>query len=59
MHLSPTLRYYRKNNAHHITYMSVLIFLKNLDLRKNAYSQTASWGASRFGEKAILQGGCR
>ena len=42
MHLSPTLRYYRKNNAHHITYISVLIFLKNLDLRENAYSRTTS-----------------
>jgi len=26
MHFSPTLRYYLKNNARHINYMSVLIF---------------------------------
>jgi len=42
MYFSPTLRYFHKNNAHNITHMVVLIFLKNLDLRKNAYSWTAS-----------------
>ncbi len=26
MHFPPTLRYYIKNNARHITYMPVLIF---------------------------------
>ena len=34
MHFPPTLRYYLKNNARHITYMSVLIFYKCLDSRK-------------------------
>ncbi len=42
MHFPPTLRYFHKNNAHNITYMTVRIFLKNLDLRINAYSRTAS-----------------
>jgi len=42
MHLVPTLRYFHKNNARNINYMAVLIFSKNLDLRKNAYFQTAS-----------------
>ncbi len=42
MHFSPTLRYFHKNNARDIIYMTVLIFLKNLDLRINVYSQTAS-----------------
>ncbi len=42
MHFSPTLRYFHKNNARNINYMAVLIFLKNLDLRKNTYSRTAS-----------------
>ncbi len=43
MHFPPTLRYYHKNNARNITYMAVLIFPKNLDLRKNVYSRTGSW----------------
>ncbi len=43
MHFPPTLRYFHKNNARNIIYMAVLIFLKNLDLRKNTYSQTTSW----------------
>ena len=30
------------NNARNIIYMTVLIFLKSLDLRKNVYSQTNS-----------------
>lgn len=42
MHFSPTLRFFHKNNARNITYMTALIFPKNLDLRKNAYSRTAS-----------------
>jgi len=42
MHFSPTLRYFHKNNAHNITYMAVLIFPKNLNLRINAYSRTSS-----------------
>ena len=43
MYFSPTLRYFHKNNARNIIYMAVLIFLKNLDLRKNTYSPTTSW----------------
>ncbi len=42
MHFHPTLCYFHKNNARNITYMAVLIFPKNLDLRKNAYSRTTS-----------------
>ncbi len=42
MHFFPTFRYFHKNNARNITYMAVLIFPKNLDLRKNTYSRTAS-----------------
>ena len=42
MPFSPTLRYFNKNNARNINYMTALIFLKNLDLRKNAYSRTTS-----------------
>ena len=42
MHFYPTLRYFHKNNARNITYMAALIFPKNLDLNKNAYSRTAS-----------------
>ena len=34
MHFSPTLRYFRKNNARNMNYMAALIFQKNLDLRK-------------------------
>jgi len=48
MHFSPTLRYFQKNNARDINYMTVLIFPKNLDLRKNAYSRKASWAATIF-----------
>ncbi|MCP4343805.1 MAG: hypothetical protein GY799_34260, partial [Desulfobulbaceae bacterium] len=40
MHFSPTLRFFHKNNARNIAYMAVLIFLKNLDLKINAYSRT-------------------
>ncbi len=40
MHLAQTLRYFQKNNARNITYMAVLIFLKNLDFEQNAYSRT-------------------
>jgi|GEM_PF-749158 len=43
MQFSPTLCYFHKNNVRNITYMTVLIFLKNLDLRIHAYSRTASW----------------
>jgi len=49
MHPPPTLRYFHKNNAHNITYMAVLIFPKNLNLRqvsarlRDAYSRTSSW----------------
>ena len=46
MHFSPTIRYFDKNNARNITYMTVLIFLENLDLRINAYSRTVSWDKS-------------
>ncbi len=42
MHFPSTLRYFYKNNARNINYMAVLIFLKNLDLRKNACSRTTS-----------------
>ncbi len=42
MHFPSTLRYFQKNNARNINYITVLIFSKNLDLRKNAYSRTAS-----------------
>ncbi len=42
MHLSPIFHYFIKNNARHINHMTVLIFPKNLDLSKNAYSQIAS-----------------
>ncbi len=42
MYFFPTLRFFQKNNARNITYMTVLIFLKNLDLKINAYSRTAS-----------------
>ena len=42
MHFAPTLRYFHKNNARNIDHMALLIFPKNLDLRKNAYSRTAS-----------------
>jgi hypothetical protein len=42
MHFHPTLRYFRKNNARNIVYMAALIFSENLDLNKNAYSQTSS-----------------
>ena len=42
MHFFPTLRYFPKNNARNIAYMTVRIFLKNLDLRINAYSRTTS-----------------
>jgi len=41
MNFLPTLRFFHKNNARNIAYMAVLIFPKNLDLRKNAYSRTA------------------
>jgi len=44
MHLSPTLRYYQKNNACHINSISVLIFYNQFDLRKTTYSRTASLG---------------
>ena len=33
---------FRKNNACNIKYMTVLVFQKCLDLRKNAYSRTTS-----------------
>jgi hypothetical protein len=56
MHFSPTLRYFPKNNARNIAYMAVLIFRKNLDLRRNAYSQTASWCRSSTAEQFILFG---
>ena len=42
MHLTQTLRYFQKNNARNITYMAVLIFLKNLDFEQNAYSRISS-----------------
>ena len=38
----PVLRYFQKNNARNIIYMAVLVFLRNLNLRKNACSRTAS-----------------
>jgi len=65
MHFPPTLRYFHKNNARNINYMTVLIFLKNLDLRINAYSRTASWTISfsdkRTGGSQVINGsfGCR
>jgi len=43
MHFTPTLRYYHKINARNINRIAVLIFLANLDLRKNDYSWTAFW----------------
>ncbi len=42
MHFSPTLRYFQRNNARNIEYMTVLISLEKLDLRINAYSRTNS-----------------
>ena len=38
----PNSLLFTKNNARNINYMSVLIFRKCLDLRKNTYSRTAS-----------------
>ena len=38
----PNSSLFAKNNARNINYMSVLIFRKRLDLRKNIYSRTAS-----------------
>jgi hypothetical protein len=42
MHFAQTLCYFQKNNARNITYMTVLIFLGNLNFRQNAYSRTSS-----------------
>ena len=42
MPFAQPLRYFQKNNARNITYMAVLIFLKNLDFEQNAYSRTGS-----------------
>ncbi len=36
---------FRKNNARNIKHMTVLIFSKCLDLRRNVYSRTASLAA--------------
>ncbi len=37
----PSTALFQKNNARDIVYMAELIFLKCLDLRKNAYSRTS------------------
>ncbi len=42
MYFIPTLRFFYKNKARNINYMAMRIFPKNLDLRKNTYSRTAS-----------------
>jgi len=42
MHFCPILRYFHKNNARNINYMTVRIFLKNLDFNQNVYSRTSS-----------------
>jgi hypothetical protein len=42
----PNSSLFEKNNARNITYMPVHIFHKRLDLRKNAYSRTTSYGIS-------------
>jgi len=38
----PTLCYFHKNNAYNINWLKMLIFQKNLDLRRIACFQTAS-----------------
>jgi len=42
MRFCPNSSEFLKNNARNIKHMSVLIFRKCLDLRKNIYSRTAS-----------------